>query len=195
MTGLPALVTDLGRETLRTPRAGVRRLLEMDLPMEARWLGLLLVTVLSVFVTGLSLLLLPPGGEPGILALLADPWIGVPAQALTLVVAAAAIAGIGRFFGGQGGFADALVVVVWIEFLMTFAQVAELAVMMAVPPVGAILAFAVLAWFLWVIVNAIAELHGFRNLALVFLGLAGGFVAIVIAFAMLLEALGILTVS
>lgn len=195
MTGLPALVTDLGRETLRTPRAGVRRLLDLDLPMEARWLGLLLVTVLSVFVTGLSLLLLPPGGEPGILALLADPWVGVPAQALTLVVAAAAIAGIGRFFGGQGGFADALVVVVWIEFLMTFAQVAELAVMMAVPPVGAILAFAVLAWFLWVIVNAIAELHGFSNLALVFLGLAGGFMAIVIAFAMLLEALGILTVS
>jgi hypothetical protein len=195
VTGLPALVTDLGRETLRAPRAGVRRLLEMDLPMEARWLGLLLVTVLSVFVTGLSLLLLPPGSEPGILALLADPFVGVPSQALSLVVGAAAIAGIGRFFGGRGGFADALLVIIWVEFLMTLAQMAELAVMLAVPPVGALLALAVLAWFLWVIVNAIAELHGFRNLVLVFLGLAGGFVVVVVALALLLSGLGILTVT
>jgi hypothetical protein len=195
VTGLPAFVTDLGRETLRAPRAGVRRLLEMDLPMEARWLGLLLVTVLSVFVTGLSLLLLPPGSEPGILALLADPYVGVPSQALSLVVAAAAIAGIGHLFGGKGGFADALLVIVWIEFLMTVAQVAELAVMLLVPPVGAVLAFAVLAWFLWVIVNAIAELHGFSNLVLVALGLVGGFVVVVIALALLLSGLGILTVT
>lgn len=195
MTGLPAFVTDLGRETLRAPRAGVRRLLEMDLPMEARWLGLLLVTVLSVFVTGLSLLLLPPGSEPGILALLADPYVGVPSQALSLVVAAAAIAGIGHLFGGKGGFADALLVIVWIEFLMTVAQVAELAVMLLVPPVGAVLAFAVLAWFLWVIVNAIAELHGFSNLVLVALGLVVGFVVVVIALALLLSGLGILTVT
>ena len=195
MIGLPALVTDLCLETLRTPRAGVRRLLEMDLPMEARWLGLLLVTVLSVFVTGLSLLVLPPGSEPGLLLLLADPFVGVPSQALSLVVAVAAIAGIGRVFGGRGGFADALIVIVWIEFLMTLTQMAELAVMMVVPPAGALLAFAVVAWFLWVIVNAIAELHGFRNLILVFLGLAGGFVVVVVALALLLSGLGILTVT
>ncbi len=195
MTGLPAFVADLGRETLRAPRAGVRRLLAMDPPMEARWLGLLLVTVLSVFVTGLSLLLLPPGSEPGILALLADPFVGVPSQALSLVIAAAAIAGIGRLFGGHGGFADALLLVVWIEFLMTFAQAGELAVMLVLPPLGVFLALALLAWFLWVIVNAIAELHGFRNLALVLLGLAGGFVVVVVALALVLSGLGILTVT
>ncbi len=195
MTGWPALLADLGRETLSAPRAGTRRLLAMDVPMEARWLGLVLVTVLAVLVTGASLLLLPPGTEPGFLAVLADPFVGIPAQALSLVVAAAAVAGIGRAFGGRGGFADALLVIAWIEFLMTVAQVAELAVMLVVPPVGAILAFAVLAWFLWVIVNAIAELHGFRNLVLVSLGLIGGFVAVVVTLAFLLSALGILTVT
>jgi len=195
VTGWPDFVAGLGRETLRTPRAGVRRLLAMDLPMEARWLGLLVVTVLSVLVSGVTLLLLPPGAEPGFLALLADPFFGVPAQALSLVVAAAAIAGIGRAFGGRGSFADALLVVTWIEFLMTVAQVAELAVMLALPPAGAALALGVIGWFLWVIVNAIAEMHGFRNLALVFLGLAGGFVAVVVVLATLLSALGILTVS
>ncbi len=59
MTGLPALVADLARQTMRDPRGGVRRLLAMDLPMEARWIALLLVTVLAVLVTRLSLVFLP----------------------------------------------------------------------------------------------------------------------------------------
>ncbi len=195
MTGWPAFIADLGGETLRAPRAGVRRLLELGLPMEARWLGLILVTVLAVMVTRVSLLMLPPGDGPGFLAIVANPFFGVPAQAVSLVVTAAAITGIGRFFGGLGGFADALLVIVWVEFLMTVTQLAELAVMLVVPPLGAVLGLAVLVFFVWLVVNAIAELHGFDNLLMVFLGLVGGFVALVVALATLLSALGILTVS
>lgn len=192
MTGFPASVTDLAWQTMREPRAGIRRLLALDPPMEARWIGLLLVTVLAVFVTRLSLLLLPPTGDPGFLALVADPVVGLPAQGLSLVIAAAAIAGIGQRLGGRGRFADALLVVTWLEFLMTLAQMCELVVMLLVPPLGAVLVLAVLAWFLWVVVNAVAELHGFRNLFLVFLGLVLGFVAVVFAIATLLALLGLL---
>lgn len=195
MTGWPAFIADLGGETLRAPRAGVRRLLALELPMEARWLGLLLVTVLAVMVTRVSLLMLPPGDEPGFLAIVANPFFGVPAQAVSLVITAVAITGIGRIFGGLGGFADALLVIVWIEFLMTITQAAELAVMLVVPPLGFVLGLAVLVFFVWLVVNAIAELHRFQNLLMVFLGLVGGFVALVVALATLLSALGILTVS
>lgn len=194
MTGLPALVADLARQTMRDPRGGVRRLLALDLPMEARWIALLLVTVLAVLVTRLSLVLLPPGGDPGFLALVGDPFVGIPAQGLSLLIAAAAIAVIGQRFGGQGTFADALLVVAWVEFLMTVAQTAELVVMVILPPLGAVLVLAVLAWFVWIVVNAVAELHGFRNLILVFLGLLAGFVAVVFALALLLSLLGILPV-
>lgn len=195
MTGLPALVADLARQTMRDPRGGVRRLLAMDLPMEARWIALLLVTVLAVLVTRLSLVFLPPGGEPAFLALVADPFVGVPVQGLSLLIAVVAIAVIGQRFGGRGGFADALLVVAWVEFLMTVVQTAELLVMLIVPPLGAVLVLAVLAWFVWIVVNAVAELHGFWNLILVFLGLVGGFVAVVFALALLLSLLGILPVA
>ncbi len=195
MTGWPAFIADLGGETLRAPRTGVRRLLALGLPMEARWLGLILVTVLAVIVTRVSLLMLPPGDELGFLAIVTDPFVGVPLQAGSLVITAVAISGIGRIFGGRGGFADALLVIVWVEFLMTITQVAELAVMLVVPPLGAVLGIAVLVFFVWLVVNAIAELHGFDNLLMVFLGLVGGFVALVVALATLLSALGILTVS
>lgn len=78
---------------------------------------------------------------------------------------------------------------------MTVVQTAELLVMLIVPPLGAVLVLAVLAWFVWIVVNAVAELHGFRNLILVFLGLVGGFVAVVFALALLLSLLGILPVA
>jgi len=192
MTGWPALVADLALQTLRDPRGAVRRVIALDPPMEARWLALLLVTVLAVLVTRASLLAMPVAGEPGFIALVADPLVGVPAQAVSLVVAAAAIAGIGRLFGGRGTFADAILVVAWVEFLMTLAQAAELVVMFLVPPLGMLLVLAVLALFLWIVVNAVAELHGFRSLLKVSLGLALGFVVVVVFLATLLAALGIL---
>lgn len=195
MTGWPALVAELARQTLRDPRGGVRWLLVLGLPMEARWLALLLVTVLAVIVTRLSLMAMPVAGDPGVIALVADPLVGVPVQAISLVVAAAAIAGIGRLFGGRGTFADALLVVAWVEFLMTLAQAGELVVMFLVPPLGAVLVLAVLALFLWIVVNAIAELHGARSLLKVFLGLVLGFVIVVVALATLLAVFGILPVA
>lgn len=195
MTGWPALVADLARQTLRDPRGGVRGLLALDPPVEARWLALLLVTVLAVLVTRISLMAMPVAGDPGVIALVADPLVGVPVQAASLVIAAAAIAGIGQVFGGRGSFADALLVVAWVEFLMTLAQAGELVVLLLVPPLGAVLVLAVLAFFLWIVVNAVAELHGFRSLIKVFLGLALGFVTVVVALATLLAVLGILPVA
>jgi hypothetical protein len=192
MTGWPALVADLGAQTLRDPRAAVRRLIGFDPPVEARWLGLLLVTVLAVFVTRLSTLALPAGAEPDFVALVADPILGVPAQALSILLVAGAITAIGRVFGGQGRFADALLVVVWVQFLMALAQVAEFVVMLALPPLGAPVAIAALGLFLWVLAQAIAEIHGFQNLFKVFLGMVGGFVLVVTALAVILSALGIL---
>lgn len=194
MTGWTGYLAALARETLRDPRGGIRALLALDPPREARWLALLLVAVLSVLTVRLTLLAMPAAGDPGFLLLVADPMLGVPAQALSLVVAAAAIAIIGQRFGGRGSFADALLTVVWIEFLMVLAQAAELMLMLAVPFLGGLMALAVLALALWITVNAVAELHGFQNLLMVFFGLALGFAGVVLTLATVFAALGIFPV-
>ena len=65
----------------------------------------------------------------------------------------------------SGGFADALLLVVWLEFLLTLAQAAQMLVMFVSPPLATIIAFAALGMFLWLLAQFTAALHGFRDLA------------------------------
>lgn len=191
MNGWRALVVDLARETLQSPRGAAGRLIAFDPPTEARWLALLLVAVLAVLETRLALLLMPVSEVGGVFAILANPWLGVPAQVGSLVLIAAAMAVIGGMFGGRGRFNDALLLVVWLEFLLTVAQAVQMLVMLTLPPVGALFAIAVLLGFIWLMVQFTAALHGFSNLFKVFLGMVAGFVAIVTVLALVFGVLGI----
>lgn len=191
MTGLVDLLGDLARQTFRDPQGAARRLIAIDPPMEARWLALLLVGVLAVLETRLALLAMPVGDPSPVFAVVADPWIGVPAQILSLALVAMAIAGIGRMFGGAGRFADALLLVVWLEFLLTLVQAVQMVVMFVMPPLGTLLALAAIGLFLWLMVQFIAALHGFHSRFKVFVGMVAGFILIVTAMAMLLAVFGI----
>ncbi len=191
MSGLVDLLGDLARQTFRDPQGAARRLIALNPPMEARWLALFLVGVLAVLETRLALLVMPVSDPAPIFAVISDPWIGVPAQCLSLVLVAGGIAWIGGLFGGAGRFADALLLVVWLEFLLTLVQALQMVLMFILPPVGTLLALASIGLFLWLMVQFIAALHGFQNLIKVFVGMVGGFILIVTAMATLLAVFGI----
>ncbi|MCB2116279.1 MAG: YIP1 family protein [Rhodobacteraceae bacterium] len=191
MTGTAAILAALAPETLRAPRSAARQLFDLHLPSEARWLGLCLVVVLAVIETKVALLLMPAAGEPDFMVALSDPWVALPAQAVALVLVALAVHRIGALFGGRGSFEDALLAVVWVEFLMTLAQAVQFLAILALPPLGALLAIAIVAGFLWITANFIAELHGFQSLAKVGLGMIAGFAIIVTLMAALFAALGL----
>ncbi len=190
-TGLKPLFVDLVRQTIRDPQGAARRLMAMDPPMEARWIGLVLVTVCALLLTKLSLIAMTSGAEHPFFAMLAHPWIGIPVQAGSLVVMSAGIAVGGRVFGGQGNFADALLLVVWLQVMLTLLQAVQFFALILVPPLGALIAFAAIGAFLWLLVHFTAALHGFTNLPLVFFGLLLGFVALVVVLAILLTVLGV----
>lgn len=191
MTGLPALIVHLAVQSVRAPRDAARWLIALDPPNEARWIGLLLVSVLALIETSLGLLLIPMEGRPAGFAVLADPVMGVPAQVVSLLVLAGAIAGVGRLFGGIGTFADALLLVVWLEFLLVVAQAVQILLFVLVPPLGLLIAYAALAMFVWLLVHFVAALHGFTSLAKVTLGMVLSFFAIVTVLALILGVLGI----
>jgi len=191
MNGLAGLIADLVRQSVQDPRGVLRRLIALDVPSEARWLGLGLVVVLAVLETRIALMLLPSVEGPDFLAVLSNPWIGVPAQAFALVLVAAAIARIGALFGGRGSFADALLLVIWMEFVMTVAQAGQLVVMLLLPPLGALAALAIMAGMIWITAQMIAELHGFTNIAKVLVGMIAGFAIVVTILATLFATLGI----
>ena len=71
---------------------------------------------------------------------------------------------IGRAFGGVGSLADAFLVVIWLQLIMLFVQLAQLLALILAPPLAGLLGLAGFVLFLWLLVNFIAELHGFRSL-------------------------------
>ena len=165
MTGWVDIIGDLAVETIRAPRAAARRIIALDLPTEARWTGLLLVAVLALLETRLAVVMMPGYDAGPIFGVVANPWYGIPVQVLSLLLIAGCMAVVGRIFGGTGNFLDALVLVIWLEFLLTLAQALQLLALLIFPPLGALIAFAALGLFLWLLAQFTAALHGFKDLA------------------------------
>ncbi|MGB3315980.1 MAG: Yip1 family protein [Albidovulum sp.] len=191
MTGLPALIAYLVVETLRNPREAAGRLIALDPPNEARWIGLVLVSVLALIVTRIGLPLIPSEGRPAYIVLLSDPVLGVPMQIMSQLMIAGAVAAVGRVFGGRGSFADTLLLVVWLEFLMVLAQAAQVIVLLTLPPLGLLVGYAALGLFLWLLVQFTAAVHDFTHPGKVALGMIVSFVAIVVILSLVLFMLGI----
>jgi hypothetical protein len=190
MTGQAWLVALLA-ETLRDPQSAARRLVALNPPNEARWIALALTAVLALLETRVALLLFPALGQAGPLALFSGGWTGVPLQFLSLVIVATAITFIGRLWGGRGQFADAILLVAWMEFVLTLAQAVQIVALVVIPPLGMLLGVAAIALFIWLLVNLIAALHEFTDILKVLIGTVVSFVLLVTAVAILLTTFGL----
>ncbi|HQY44019.1 MAG TPA: Yip1 family protein [Paracoccaceae bacterium] len=179
-------------ETLRDPQAAARRIIAVDLPPQAGWLGLALVSVLALLMLRMTLMAF--GGDemlnPAGLAMRHPLW-GAVFQAGFVLLTACGMAWAGRMFGGNGRFQDALFLVVWLQFILVLVSAVQFVALLILPPVGGIIALLSIPLFLWLLVSFTAALHGFSNLLLVLLGLIGAFFATAILVAILLTFAGI----
>lgn len=183
---------ELIRETVFAPRVAAGRLLALNLPMQARWIGLGIVIALSAVLATLSQLLMwaatdgQLGGSP------AGPvWMALLQGAL-LVYGAWAMAFFGQRFGGRGRFADALVLLVWMEFVLIVGQSVQMVLMFLFPLVAAVLTFVLILLMIWLLIRFTAALHGFANMVLVSLAVIGVFVGSALVFGLALISLGIM---
>jgi hypothetical protein len=185
MTGLPARIFALAQLSLKSPRAAARALFAEEVPLAARSAGLTLIAVLSAILLYPSFAILPP--EDIVSSFLAQsPVQTAVVQWLALLLSVILIYRVGKAFGGQGSLADALLVVVWLQLLMLGVQLAQLLALILLPPLAGLIGLAGFIGFLWLIVNFIAELHGFRSLGLVFAGMIATFIAAAFVLALLL---------
>ena len=199
MTGPAALIVQLATESLRAPQSAARRLMAMDLPMEARWLGLVLVAVLALLLSRLSVPLIGAEYIGPVMSKARDlsrtmatrPWIGVPVQVAAMALVAFAMFAIGRLFGGRGRFADALLLFVWLEFLMTLLQGLQLVAIVVLPLLGILIGLASYAVFLWLMTQFTAALHGFASPAKVFAGMIFSFFVILLIASFVMIQLGV----
>ena len=175
--------------TLREPKKAARGLIAMNLPMSVRWLALSLVTVLSTLFLLAEIKLSPFSDDPMMLRMLDSPLMLAAMQFLVLVVSAYLIARIGKFFQGVGNFDDALLLVLWMQAVLCLVQLFQILAMLTFAPLADLVGFVALFATGWLITNFVAELHGFKSLILVFVGILLGAFAAMVALSIVLAVL------
>jgi hypothetical protein len=184
----------LARDTISDPREGATTVLSFAPPRQALWLMFALVVVLSLIMGELVALVsdLPDDGA------LTGPYqqstliLGL-LQGVFLFVMVHAITHIGRMFGGTGRFEEALLLMIWLQFIFLCVQVVQLVALLVIPPMAVLITILALGLFLWLLVNFIAVLHGFTSLGMVFVMTILSAFAIIFLLSVVLSILGITT--
>lgn len=179
--GTLAGLLQAARFTVQNPRAGARALLAMQLPMSVRWLAFGLVVAGSSLMTVLAIRLSPAGSDPAVAQVLSQPIALAVMQGVVMLVFAQLMARVGQLAGGKGGFADALLLLTWVQVILMLLQIAQIVLELALPSLADLLGLLGLGLMFWLVTHFVAELHGFTSLGAVFAGvivtlLVAGFV-------------------
>ena len=173
----------LARLSLKRPRDGARQVIALRLPPAVGWLGLGLAAVLSTLMVHLSFAMQPADVQSFFAAAIASPLRTALLQAGFMVVAVVAVYRVGRWRGGHGSFDGALILVVWLQFLLLGLQAVQLVAYAVAPLLADLIGLATVALFFWLLTNFVAELHGFNSLGLVFVGVLATLVVMVLGLA------------
>lgn len=184
MTLNMATITALVRLTLSRPRDAAERLIGMNVPDDARWLGFVIVVVLSVILSHASLTLMGDADYAGSLLSVAVM------QSAILLATVVAVQGVGRLFGGRGTFPDTLLLMAWLQFVMLVFQVIQMASLVLIPALFGLIVVVSLVAFLWMLTNFIMALHGFQSALKVVVGIIFSVFAMSFVFAILLAIFG-----
>ncbi|MFN3525062.1 MAG: Yip1 family protein [Paracoccus sp. (in: a-proteobacteria)] len=158
-------IKGLIRLTFRAPEQAAHLLMAQDWPMSVRWMGLLLAVSVSGLLAWVSVQLYPVSTDDtvAVFAISQQPLVLAGFQVVAIVVGAALMSGVGRMFGGQGRFEDALLLAVWIETILLLVQVAQIVLSLVLPAFGGLLGILSIALFLWLTVQFTKALHGFTS--------------------------------
>ena len=182
---LTALLTQV-RDTLANPRGGAARIIALEIPGPVGWIAVLLMAVVSTLLAYVSYHLSPPETRVFFAEAMAIPLRTAFLQLFVWVAGTFAMYRIGRARGGRGTMDDAVALVAWLQFVMLVLQGVTLAAQLLVPPLAGILALAEVAVFFWLLVNFVAELHGFKSLAATFAGVLAGLCVLFLILAVVL---------
>lgn len=158
-----ATLLSLARFTVQNPREGARRVMQANLPVAARWAALALMAVASAMLAHLAFALMPAQVRQAMDGAMSSPFSSAMLQGTLMLVSVFAIHYIGRFFRGTGRFEDALILMVWLQFILLILQVVQIVVQVLLPPAAVLVGYVSVGLFLWLLSNFVAELHGFRS--------------------------------
>ena len=173
--------------SLREPGRALDTLRALAPDMPSRWMALVLAVSLSTALAGLARMLFPVDTENPVSQLIGQPLMLASVQFTGMVIAAALMTVVGRAFRGHGTFADALLVVAWIELLLVAVQAFQVVLALIFPISAVLMSLVAFGLLIYLTLQFTKALHGFQNSFLVLLGFVGS----VFLFAMVLSLLGV----
>jgi len=159
MQQLSALV----RLTVQDPRAAANGLLADQVATANAMRLAVLVVVLGVLLSAGLAWVLPDRTDGLVDGLTLNPILFAIVQFMLLMISVTAIFLVGRIFKGRGSFEQALLISVWLQFFMLMTQLALVPVALVAAKLADGLHTLAIFYFMWLMVNFIAELHGFKS--------------------------------
>jgi len=156
-------------QTLRNPREAGHFILNLQLPVQALWIGLSLVSVMTSLVfSGLMRVGPLPQDQFG------EIIAGSPAYSAPLVFAlmqwGRSIATVfvffwvGRIMGGRGPLEDVLAVLTWLQAVTFVIMVGLLVGGLVLPFLTSLMILAAFVWWVWAVTSLLDVAHGFESM-------------------------------
>jgi Yip1 domain len=156
------------------PRDVARVLLAWNPPMALRWQAVVLLAILSTLMTSATVMLAGPdtvlGGEQS-----GGPVVAFAIELGIYLMSALLVTGLGQLAGGQGRFADALLLMGWVQFLLLLWQVPQCLALLVAPPLFLPLVSVGIVLLFWWLTQFTTALHGFGSPLKVFAAVIGVF--------------------
>jgi hypothetical protein len=177
-------------QTVPEPRKVARDIFSLAYPRIVLWQVLALILVGSSFMGVISSILFPV--DPEMMGpLFASPLLLGVSEASVSVLTVFAIYWIGRMAGGQGRFEDALLTVIWLQFVLLLVEIGVLFLGVFAPTMAMLLWVMGGALGFWILTHFIAEMHEFRSAGMVFVGIILTIFVTVVVMSVVLAVIGV----
>ena len=186
----PGYLFGMALQTVPEPRKVARDLFNLGLSRETLWTALLLMVILATGISVVADIIFPIDARL-MGPVLSSPIILGVVEGAFMFGLTMAIYVIGRLMGGQGSLENAIMTVVWMEFVFLGLQVLTVILTLIAPAMAALLIFASVFIFFWVLTHFTVENHGFQSAGLVFTSILVFMVLAVFALSFILVLLGV----
>lgn len=189
MTTTPISFPELAVLTLRDPKTAAQTVVSWNVPREAIWTAIALISVIVTILSTLSNMIFPV--PPPLNAIVSNPFMYFAIAAGGFVATVYAIYWAGRLLGGEGNPQELMILLLWLQALRAVAQVAVLIALIMAPVVASFLVLFIGVATLWIFVHFISVGLHLNSLLRAVVVLFVGAIALMAGLTFLLSLVGV----
>lgn len=198
----PGYLFGMVLQSIPEPRKIAHEIQALRFSRAVLWQTFALFEVLSMTLGVFLSMLYPPGPEvlemireTPLLAITTKPILAGIIGASLMVITVFSIYWIGRMFGGTGRFDQAILTVLWLQFVMLILQSAMLVLSLFAAGIAGLLNLFAMFVVFWILSHFITEMHGFKSVGLVFVLILVTIIVAFFGFGIILAMIGIGTIT